>query len=272
MSEILTDLSECALANAKEANIYAGSPFSCNLPQADIRQGPDVSWCVTDIPLLPCNIVFKSRLKPEHIDNTIESVIEKARTRNVSLRWWISRDTEPADLGDHLTAHGFATSGPTPLMAIDLLSMKRDATVPSNLSITEVRDKTDFETWCHLAAQGFGISPLREPAMSKWFTIALESGLPMRFYLAFQDGEPVATSQLFPAEGVAGIYYVTTIPKARNQGIGYAVTLEPLKAALALGYRVGTLQASKMGEPVYRKMGFIGCGKLTSYQWRPTSA
>jgi GNAT superfamily N-acetyltransferase len=270
MTDILTDLSVDSLARSNEANLYASSPFSYDLPQSEVYKGADISWCITGIPLLPCNIAFKARLRPEQVDSTIDLLVEKAVARNVSLRWVIGEDTEPADLGAHLESHGFTTSGPGPLMAIDLLSMKKDAHVPSNLNIVEVRDRAAFETWCHLAAQGFGIPPEREPALSRWFTIAMDLKLPMKFYLAFQNGEPVATSQLFLAEGVAGIYYVTTVPKARNQGIGFAVTLRPLQAALEMGYRVGTLQASKLGEPVYRRMGFEICGIMTAYHWRPT--
>ena len=269
MSEILTDLSPAALLRANEANLYASSPFSYNLPESEAYEGEDLCWCITGIPLLPCNIVFKARLRPEQVDSTIETLVEKARARNVTLRWVIGRDTEPADLGQRLESHGFVTTGPGPLMAIDLHSMKTDAPAPSDLSIIEVQDDAAFETWCHLAAQGFGIPPEREPALSKWLRIVMGLKLPVRFYLAFQNGEPVATSQLFLAEGVAGIYYVSTIPKARNQGIGYAVTLRPLQDALAQGYRVGTLQASKMGEPLYLRMGFKECGKMAACHWRP---
>ncbi len=114
------------------------------------------------------------------------------------------------------------------MMAIDLLSMKTDAPSPSNVNIIEVKDGTDFESWCHIVAEGFGIPDERRHALSKWFTIGKDFKKPIHFYLVFQDGEPVATSQLLLAEGVAGIFYVATLPEARNQGIGYAISLKPL--------------------------------------------
>src|SRR3990172_5282474 len=98
MNDILTDLSVSALAKANEANLYASTPFSYNLPNAEVHKGEDICWCITGIPLVPCNIAFRARLKPEDIDYTVKSLIEKARQRNVSLRWYLGKDTEPADL------------------------------------------------------------------------------------------------------------------------------------------------------------------------------
>ena len=199
MGEILTDLSTEALTKANEANLYASTPFLYNLPGAETYKGEDISWCISGIPLLPCNIVFHARLQPERVDNTIESLVEKARNRNVSLRWNTEKDTQPADLGERLEAHGFTTFGPVPLMAIDLNTMKQDVTLPPGLTIKEVTEEADFEIWYHIVAQCFGIPPEREPYLSEWFSITRNIGLPMRYYMAFLGGTPVATSQLFPA-------------------------------------------------------------------------
>jgi len=267
MPEILKDLSTDALLRANIANLYASSPLSINLPQAEVHKAHDLSWCITGILLPQCNIVFGARLKPELVDDTIKTIVEKARIRNVPLRWLVGQDTEPADLGDRLLSYGFTTSGLAPLMAIDLLSMKTDLAGPSNLVITEIRDNDSFETWYRVFAQGFGIPRERELALPRWYGAVRNLDLPFHFYLAFQNGKPVAISQLFLAEGVAGLYCVATIPEARKQGIGYAVSLKPLQDAFDMGYRVGTLQSSKMGKPIYSKMGFTECGQMAAYQW-----
>ena len=106
--------------------------------------------------------------------------------------------------------------------------------------------------------------------MFKWLSTVMESGLPHRFYLAVYKGVPVATSQLLLAEGVAGIDRVATVPEARNKGIGYAISVYPLRVAREMGYRAGTIQATEAGERVYRRMGFWKCGEITLYHWRNT--
>lgn len=270
MNTILTDLSPEAMATANLANLYAATPVKYDMANAETHKGEDVCWCVTDISLLPCNTAFKTRLRPEAVDSTIETIIEKATARNVPFRWLVTKDTEPADLGEHLVAHGFTSSGEGPMMAVDLRSLARTCPLPTGVTIAEVNGDDEFEAWCRIAAECFGIPPDRAPALSRWFRTTKALRLPMRFYLAHQNHEPVATSQLFVAEGVAGIYYVATLPKARNQGIGYAVTHRALRDGQNMGYRAGTLQASKMGVPVYLRMGFTEVGRIRSYVWRKT--
>jgi GNAT superfamily N-acetyltransferase len=272
MTEFLTDLSAQALVKAVEENLYATTPFSHNWKRAEVYQGPDVCWCVTDIPFPMCNSAFHTHLEPAQVNSTIENFIARGRQKNVPLQWYIGHDTQPADLGERLSAYGFTTRGQGAGMAIDLQTMNENVPLPDGLKIIEIKDNKTLKTWCHITSVGFGIPEFIEPALVEWFKTDIKYKQPLKFYLALLEGKPVATSMYFLGKGVAGIYFVATIPEARNRGIGFAITQRPLKEAQQLGYRVGILQASKMGEPVYRRMGFKEYCKTGSYQWVPESA
>lgn len=267
MREVLNDLSAPALVNAIEANMYASTPFSYNWPRAEVYTGADLSWCVTDVPFPSCNAVFRARLRPEDVDNTIETLIARGQARSVPLQWWTTQDTQPADLGERLVAHGFKHQGDGAGMAIDLLDMNEKISLPSTFTIKKVQDAATLKIWCHITSVGFGIPAHAEPALLDWFTGFIKLKLPIRFFLGWLEGKPVATSMYLLAEGVAGLYFVAVLPEARRRGIGFAITLKPLQEARETGYRVGILQASKMGEPVYRRMGFKKYSEIGSYIW-----
>jgi GNAT superfamily N-acetyltransferase len=265
MSKVLQDLSASALVNAIEANMYAFTPFSHNWPGAEVHAGHDLSWCITDIPFPWCNVAFRAHLEIEEIDAAIEGLIAKGQAKRVPLQWWVGRDTKPANLGEHLIAHGFTHRGDAPGMAIDLLDIREIGLTPSALTITQVNDIGNLKIWCHVTAIGYGFPEGWAQVLLDWFTRDIDLRQPLKFYLGWLEGKPVATSLLFLAEGVAGIYFVATIPQARRQGAGFAITLKPLQIAREMGYRVGILQASEMGVSVYRRMGFKEYCKIGSY-------
>jgi ribosomal protein S18 acetylase RimI-like enzyme len=254
-----------SLTRANEENMYALTPFRHHWPGALKHTGDDVSWCVTDIPFPWCNVAFGAHLDKRSADKAIEDFDGAGRERNVPVCWLLGAGTTPSDLGRRLKRHGFVKRGDTRLMALDLHGMKDGGPAPSDLTIEEVESREALSLWCSVAAAGFAIPPSAEPSLFKWFSLSLDNGLPLRFFLGFMRGLPVATSALLLAGSVAGLYFITTVPSARRQGIGRALTLAPLEAARRLGYSLGALQASKMGKSMYRGLGFRSHGTMVSY-------
>ncbi len=78
----------------------------------------------------------------------------------------------------------------------------------------------------------------------------------LRCFVGFRNEVPVATSLRFLSDGVVGIYGVATTPEARKRGFGASMTLAALEDGYAQGYDMGVLIATKMGDPVYRRLGF----------------
>jgi GNAT superfamily N-acetyltransferase len=75
-------------------------------------------------------------------------------------------------------------------------------------------------------------------------------------FLARIDGRPAGIAMTIVSHGVAGIYWVGAIERARGRGLGRTMTAAAVEAGFDLGARVAALQASPMGEPLYRAMGF----------------
>jgi GNAT superfamily N-acetyltransferase len=272
MSEFLTDLSTTALAKAVTENCYALTPFSHGWKHTEIYTGNDVNWVVTDISFPPSNSAFHTNLKPEDADSVIEKFKDAGRRKNVPIQWYLCQDTKPTNMGDYLKAHGFTTHSDGRVeagMAIDLQAMNESEPMPKDLEIIEVKENKILKAWCRVTCVGFGIPEHAEPVLVKLIKTEKKYKQPIKLYLGVLNGQPVSTSMYFLGEGVVGIYFVATLPEARRKGAAFAVTQKALKDGRALGYRVGILQASKMGQPVYTRMGFKEVCRVSSYQWFP---
>ena len=184
------------------------------------------------------------------------------------MMWWTGPATKPSNLGACLEAHGFTHVEDSPGMAMDLLALDEGLQAVPDLIIEQIGDSETLERWCHILAVGFGMPGFVEDAWLDCFSsIGLDAELPLRHYLGWLKGEPVATSSLLLAAGVAGIYNVATIPKVRRQGIGTKMTIALLREARALGYRVAILQSSEMGLGVYQKIRFREHCQISTYIW-----
>jgi hypothetical protein len=76
-------------------------------------------------------------------------------------------------------------------------------------------------------------------------------------FLAVLEGEPVAGAMVVVTHGVAGVYWVGTVPAARGRGLAELCTRAAGNAGFDQGARLAALQASVMGEPLYRRMGYV---------------
>ncbi len=75
-------------------------------------------------------------------------------------------------------------------------------------------------------------------------------------FIADLDGRPAGIAMTIVSHGVAGIYWVGTSDDARGRGLGWAVTAAAVNAGFDMGAEGASLQASPMGESLYRRMGF----------------
>ncbi len=256
LTDVLTDLSTDALIDAIDRNCIDFFQHYGRGPGCELHEEADLAWFVTGIPDPLFNGVMAADLAPDRVDARIDDMVAEFRRRQLPLEWTTGSHTHPADLGRRLMARGFEQTLEVPGMAMDLRELPEEKP-PRGLATARATSRGDLEACVRIAAHTFEISEAFVPRL-----VEIEEGMPQdqkaltRHYLARLDGRPVATSELFLAAGVAGLYFVGTLPEARDRGIGRAVALAALQGAREMGYRVGALQATKMGTPVYRRLGF----------------
>ncbi|WP_405072293.1 GNAT family N-acetyltransferase [Kribbella sp. NBC_01510] len=77
------------------------------------------------------------------------------------------------------------------------------------------------------------------------------------------NGTPVSCAMVIHSGRAAGIYWVATTAAARNRGLGTLVTGAVARMGFEYGADIVVLQATELGAPVYRRMGFV---PFTDYQ------
>jgi GNAT superfamily N-acetyltransferase len=116
---------------------------------------------------------------------------------------------------------------------------------------------SDSKGWTEALAAGYAIPlDLARIFSPEVLQVDATPAATTQWFAIVRDGRAVATTLLYLADGLAGIYCVATLPAERGKGLGAHVTAEALRRAHALGSRVGILQSSAAGHSIYLRLGF----------------
>ena len=261
-----------ALAAANEQNLAEAIAALGHAPGVEVDTSAPRVRTATGIPHAGFNLVGHARLHSGEADQAIADTLAWFATRRVPIWWWIGPATTPDDLGPRLEGHGLTLTGSTVGMGRHLDTVPEAVPVPDGCTVMPVSDEAGLRGIAHTTVAGNALPAELLPAVTQLITGLGSGRSPWRFYLAREHEAAVATAALFLGSEVAGIYLVATVPDARRRGFGAAVTAAALQEAQALGYRTAVLHASKMGEPVYRRLGFEAHCTFQSYRWVPPEA
>jgi GNAT superfamily N-acetyltransferase len=256
MSQKLTDLSPSALVRANRANLYEFFRYFEHSPYMEFTKADGLSRWSCTFQYAWFNAVLCARDATPADNAFIEDSLAYFKAKNTSeISWWLEDGVNLASWEALLTPRGFKLEEGPSGMSADLNQLNEAVNMPAGAEIKMVNDEKSVQDCAEALVYGYGFPP-------DWkdITINFVRGLgldtPYRSYVAYWEGKPVSTAGVFFGEEVAGIYSVATLPEARGKGFGAAVTLAPLLEARKIGYRVGILQASQMGFPVYKRLGF----------------
>jgi predicted GNAT family acetyltransferase len=164
-----------------------------------------------------------------------------------------------------LLASGYSDAGTMPAMAVDIERLATTA-LPPGYECARMGEGDEGRAWADTLAVGYGL-PLGLARMMSPERLGADMApdASLQFFAIRRNGKAVATSMLYLADGLAGIYCVATLEEERGRGFGAYVTAEPLRAARQLGYRVGVLQSSLAGHSVYLGRGFAVFGTVPMF-------
>jgi GNAT superfamily N-acetyltransferase len=116
------------------------------------------------------------------------------------------------------------------------------------------------------------IAPIAGPAfgVTRETTIATGEGLrdELRLVLARAGGVDAACVGTLDLDGDCGVYMVATLERARGRGLATALMRQALLEANQRGMETTSLQATRMGAPIYARLGYRDLGAIQMWERR----
>src|SRR5262249_37787300 len=154
-----------------------------------------------------------------------ESAIDYFRKAERPFSWWVGPCDQPASLPDLLRAAGLQNAESEAAMAMDLTLLPASMSMPPGFRVERVTTAKHLEDYIGIVAALW--DPPDQQLMKFYRSVQsaiLSSNSPIKFYVGYLGPEPLATSELCMAGGVAGLYGVATKVAARHKGYGSALT------------------------------------------------
>ena len=244
--------------------------FDRNLIDHQVIEDPDLTIVSSPVASDSFNCVLRTHFDaPKNIKQRIYDVKEFFVARSVPFAWWVGPLDEPNNLGECLAEQGLIFD--EHLIGMFMPLSEYQSTLSSNLVVRRVLDDGDLRLFDRVHV----LSGLFQDAYEKRFKNIppklYQEGSPFELYVGIVDGTVAATGMLALQDGVAGIYYIATIPEQRRKGYATAMMNALLSRAQDHGYKYALLQASEMGKNIYRKLGFKDVCTFNIYSLRGTT-
>lgn len=254
------DLDE--LGKLTDANL-AGAWVNIGGHGGEVGGSPECPFVATGLPVAFFNGVYATG-PVDDPDQLIADAAAFMAARDVPWLLWVRDGVDDALLNAGRRAGLTDAGGP---LAMALPAIGEIPPVPDGLEITVVGDVVGLEIARDLGARGFEIprefiDVLAAESMLDDPTVVMVTGS--------VDDVPVSTALVGVTGSTAGIYNVATPPEHRRRGYGEALTWAAVEEGRRLGCDHSVLQASPMGAPIYRRMGYVDLGTYVQLAYEPT--
>jgi GNAT superfamily N-acetyltransferase len=167
--------------------------------------------------------------------------------------------TGPVDMEDPFSATALGHLGVGSWQMPIMLRLPGAVDAPA-VAVQRVREEADLEGAERAVIESFGLDRFEPYRPGEMFPKAILDEPGVALFVARVDGAVAGACVTVEANGFASHYWVGTTEAARSRGIGRAVMLGSLQPLAAVPV---TLTASKLGVPLYEKLGFTAAAPST---------
>ncbi len=171
--------------------------------------------------------------------------------------WTVWVPEGDADVAEALRAAGHELDARPRAMAMPIEALEAPEPDPG----LEIREEPDYDLVSSINEVAYGFAPGEFPVMGGDLSA-------LRTYLGSIDGETVACAGAFAHGSDCEIVFVAVLPEGRGRGISGRLMARALADAADQGLETTTLQATKLGYPVYVRLGYADHGELQMWERR----
>lgn len=231
--------------------------FSTNNPLTWFKRTPTITRMESDVPFTLFNGVFDFN-KSDQTDVAAEimAITESYHERGMKCLWYTySHDSDPAVI-EALKSNGYVHTGKMTGMSLSLENGKFQIKEVPGLEIQTIHNEQEFDLFRQTFIAEYGLCEELEASVVRIF--ADDPDGKAEYYVAYLDDAAVGTLMTYGEDDIKGIYAVATLKAFRSRGIGSALVSRALCDIQAAGVKQAILQASAMGQSIYKKLGFKG--------------
>jgi GNAT superfamily N-acetyltransferase len=223
---------------------------------AEIRAFGEITAYATLLPIALFNgAVVLRPTEASEVDGALRWLTERA----VPFKLFVRSEHAEAVTGSAAAFGLMATAQPYPGMVLPAATPMPPA-APA-VSVRVVDDVAALDEHLRVLIDG----GLAADLAHRLFPASWLADPDVRILTGFLDGRPVGTGLAIRTGSVSGVYSIGTHPSARRRGVGSAVTVAAVTAGRDWGCDPIVLQATEMGEPLYRELGFRTVVRYTTF-------
>lgn len=165
--------------------------------------------------------------------------------------------------GDTATADGLAAAGHVLDANPAAMGAVLDEMDLAPRGVAEVRPSNDWGALARLNAAAYGTPE------DDWVeALGGQSDALGALYVVGDPADPEASAFISEHDGNAEVCFVATRAASRGRGLASELLRHALRESAQLGCETTTLEATKLGRPVYERMGYRVLGELEMWERR----
>jgi GNAT superfamily N-acetyltransferase len=247
-----------------EDNLIAFFEAAFDHPMFEPAGFPDVRAVHCDVPHPLFNSVCGATFSEDAVEERALAVVAAYVERGLPFLWWATPSGHAESLRPVLTGAG--------MIVEDVPGMWRacddtlDPRLHERLSVDVAESRAELLTSIEVMTEGFAMpEDLVEPLLT--VVDAMQGSFVQ--VTARLDGRPVGSGTVFFDGTTGGLYNIATVPDARGQGVGRAITATLANVARERGCAQTVLHASEAGRPLYERLGYEAVCVVPQFVWIP---